>query len=256
MTVVDTTPGPSSSHSSSARPGSSFTALTRHVHELGLMRRRYGYYWTKLVGVVLVLAGWVAGFVWLGDSWWQLASAVVLAVLMTQTAFLGHDAAHRQIFKSGRWNDWASLVVANLLVGISYGWWESKHTRHHANPNKEGYDPDIALEALALTPEAATRPRRSRLVAWLIAHQGLYFFPILTLEGLSLHREGIRRVIGRGPLPRRWVEAGLLALRLGGLLLSPARGSSPPARPRRRGHGALGAGRGHRVGADRAATGP
>ena len=79
------------------------------------MRRRYGYYWTKLIGVVLVLSAWVVGFVWIGDSWWQVASAAVLAVVMTQIAFLGHDAAHRQIFKSGRWNDWTSLVVANLL---------------------------------------------------------------------------------------------------------------------------------------------
>ena len=135
------------------RTGSSFTALTRQVHELGLMRRRYSYYWAKLIGAVLMLAAWVAGFVWIGDSWWQLASAGLLAVIMTQTAFLGHDAAHRQMFKSGRWNDWISLIVANLLVGISYGWWQSKHTRHHANPNKDGADPDIALSAIAMTPE-------------------------------------------------------------------------------------------------------
>ena len=81
------------------------------------MRRRYGYYWAKLTGAVFVIAAWVVGFVWLGDSWWQLASAGVLAVLMTQMAFLGHDAAHRQMFKSGRWNYWVSLIVANLLVG-------------------------------------------------------------------------------------------------------------------------------------------
>ena len=115
---------------------------------------------------------------------------------MTQTAFLGHDAAHRQIFKSGRWNDWVSLIVANLFVGISYGWWQSKHTRHHANPNKEGADPDIALTAIAMTPDRATR-HRSRLMRWLVAHQGWYFFPILLLEGLSLHTDGINRVISR-----------------------------------------------------------
>ena len=80
---------------------------------------------------------------------------------MTQVAFLGHDAAHRQMFKSGRWNDWVSLIVANLFVGLSYGWWQSKHTRHHANPNKVGYDPDIALPAIAFTPERATRHRSS-----------------------------------------------------------------------------------------------
>ena len=147
--------------------GSSFTALTRQVHDLGLMRRRYAYYWSRLVGAVVAMAAWVLAVVWIGDSWWQLAPAAVLAVLMTQIAFLGHDAAHRQMFRSGRLNDWVSLIVANLLVGISYGWWQSKHTRHHGNPNKVGHDPDIAPGVLAFTPEQAHRSHRP-LVRWLV----------------------------------------------------------------------------------------
>lgn len=196
--------------------GSSFTVLTRQVQDLGLMRRRYGYYWTMLIGAVVVLAGWVAAFVWIGDSWWQLAWAAVLAVILTQVAFLGHDAAHRQIFRSRRWNDWASLVVANLLVGISYGWWRSKHTRHHANPNKVGSDPDIVSDAVAFTPAAAARPS-SRVMRWVVAHQGWYFFPLTLLEGLSLHWDGIRRVTSRRRIERRWVELGFLTVRLGSL---------------------------------------
>ena len=86
------------------------------------------------------------------------------------------------MFKSGRWNDWVSLIIANLLVGISYGWWQSKHTRHHANPNKEGADPDIALPAIAMTPAMATR-HHNRLLRWLVAHQGWYFFPLLCSRG-------------------------------------------------------------------------
>jgi fatty acid desaturase len=182
---------------------------------MGLMRRRYGYYWAKLIGAVLILAAWVVGFIWIGDSWWQLANAGVLAVLMTQISFLGHDAAHRQIFKSGRWNDWVSLIIANLLVGMSYGWWQSKHNRHHANPNKVGADPDIALAAIAFTPERATR-HRSRLIRWLVAHQGWYFFPILLLEGLSLHKDGISRIISQDKIQRRWVEISFITFRLAG----------------------------------------
>jgi fatty acid desaturase len=199
------------------KAGSSFTALTRMIHEMGLMRRSYGYYWAKLIGGVLILTAWVVGFILIGDSWWQVANAGVFAILMTQLAFLGHDAAHRQMFRSGRWNDWVSLIIANLFVGISYGWWQNKHNRHHANPNKEGADPDIALGALALTPELATK-QRSPLMKWLVAHQGWYFFPILLLEGLSLHREAIRRVISPGKLPRRWVELSFLTFRLAGLV--------------------------------------
>jgi fatty acid desaturase len=182
---------------------------------MGLMRRRYGYYWVKLVGAVLILAAWVVGFIWIGDSWWQLANAGVLAVLMTQIAFLGHDSAHRQIFRSGRWNDWVSLIIANLLVGISYGWWQREHNRHHANPNKVGADPDVALTALALTPAQATK-QRSRLMRWLVAHQGWYFFPILLLLGLSMHHEAIRRVISPAKIQRRWVEISFITFRLAG----------------------------------------
>ena len=210
-------PAPSASGNLSANSGSSFTALTRAIHDLGLMRRRYGYYWAKLIGAVAAILVWVLAFVWIGDSWYQLASGAVFGIMMTQISFLGHDAGHRQIFKSGRWNDWISLIIANLLVGISYGWWQSKHNRHHANPNKEGADPDIALTTIALTPERATQ-YRSGLKRWLIAHQGWYFFPLLLLEGLSLHRDGLRRAFGRDKIARRWVEISFLTVRLGGFL--------------------------------------
>lgn len=196
---------------------SDFTALAKAVQDAGLMRRRYGYYWAKMIGAAVLLAAWVVGFVAVGDSWWQLGSAAVLSVLLTQTAFLGHDAAHRQIFKSGKWNDWASLVLANLFVGLSYGWWQSKHTRHHAAPNEEGADPDIDLAVIAFTPARANR-RRSRLGRWLVTHQGWYFFPTLLLEGISLHADGIIRVLGRSKLKRRWVELAMLTVRLGGLV--------------------------------------
>ena len=93
---------------------------------------------------------------------------------------------------------------------------KSKHTRHHANPNKEGADPDIALRAVAMTPAMATR-HRNRLLRWLVAHQGWYFFPLLLLEGLSLHTDGLKRVLSRGKVERRWVEIAFLTVRLGGL---------------------------------------
>ena len=224
-------PSPDATATPADRATSDFTALSRAVHDAGLMRRRYGYYWTKLIGSVAALAGWGVAFVWIGNSWWQLASAAVLALLLTQIAFLGHDAAHRQMFNSGKWNDWVSTVVANLLVGISAGWWRRKHNRHHANPNKEGADPDIALGAVPMTPAAAQRPRHP-VLAWLVAHQGWYFFPIMLLEGLSLHVSSVRRVLGREPVERRWVELAFFAVRFGGyltlvfLVLSPGKAAA------------------------------
>lgn len=204
--------------SGSTRGTSDFTGLAQSVRDLGLLRRRYGYYWTKLIAAPLVLIACLSAFVWIGDTWWQLFTAAVLAIVFTQIAFLGHDAAHRQIFVSGRWNDWISLILGDLLVGMSYGWWQHKHTRHHANPNKMGSDPDIELPVIAVTPESAAR-RHSPVISWLRAHQGLAFFPILLLEGLSLHASSVRRVFTRGRLERRWVEIAFLSVRLIGYLV-------------------------------------
>src|SRR6188508_3894782 len=86
------------SANSVAPPAGEFTELARQIRDSGLMRRRYGYYWTKLIAVPVAFAAAIALFIWIGDSWWQMFTAVVFAFLFTQTAFLGHDAAHRQIF--------------------------------------------------------------------------------------------------------------------------------------------------------------
>jgi fatty acid desaturase len=199
------------------RQVSQFTELSRRVQDAGLMRRRYAYYWTRLVLAALSLPAVVLAFIWIGDSWWQMLLAAAIGIQMTQIAFIGHDAAHRQIFGSGKWNDWVSLIVANLFVGLSYGWWQSKHTRHHANPNKEGSDPDIDLPVLSQTQEQVDR-RRSRATSWFMNRQGWFFFPLLLVEGLDLHVAALRRVASKEPVKRRWVEISFLAVRLGGFV--------------------------------------
>ncbi|CAH0308819.1 acyl-CoA desaturase [Microbacterium sp. Bi128] len=208
--------------------GSEFTELAKTIRELGLLRRRHGYYWTRIIGLPAVLGVALVAFTVIGDTWWQLVTADFLGILFTQIAFLGHDAAHRQIFTSGTWNDWISLILGDLFVGMSYGWWQHKHTRHHARPNTLGSDPDIELPVIVVAPGGA--PSRRTGLTWVRAHQGVLFFPILLLEGLSLHASGVREVFTRGRMPRRWVEIVFLTIRLAGfpalvfVILSPGIG--------------------------------
>ncbi|WP_216853451.1 fatty acid desaturase family protein [Phytoactinopolyspora halotolerans] len=156
---------------------------------------------------------WVI-FAFVGNSWFQLLLAAALGIVLTQFGFLGHDSAHRQIFASHRWNDWTSRVVSGVFMGLSHGWWTSKHSRHHANPNKEGRDPDVGAGVFAFTPSAA-RARRG-LPARLTPRQGYYFFPLLLLEGLALHVASVQTLIQRRDLKHRWWEAAMLTGRLGG----------------------------------------
>jgi fatty acid desaturase len=199
------------------RQVSAFLQLSTRVQAAGLMRRRHGYYWTTFVLLTAALAGLVAAVVLVGDSWWQLVVAAGLAVVLGQVMFLGHDAAHRQIFASGRWNDWASLVIANLYAGMSYGWWQHKHSRHHAKPNQIDADPDIATDVIVFHTEGLTP--RTGWRGWFLRHQGWLFFPLLLLEGLNLHVSGIKTIFGRGPVKRRPVEIAFITARLVGYLV-------------------------------------
>jgi len=176
------------------------------VRAAGLLNRRPGYYAVRIaVTVILYAAGWVA-FVLIGDSWWQLATAAFLAVAFTQTGFLGHDAGHRQIFRSRRANDLTGLLLGNLGIGMAFGWWNDKHRRHHAHPNTDGLDPDLTGESIVWTTgQAAGRRGIGRFIA---RHQGFLFFPMLLLEALALHVASVQALLRPGY--RNRVPEGLL----------------------------------------------
>jgi fatty acid desaturase len=208
---------------------SEYTKLSRQIKQAGLLDRRRGYYAAKTVLNLGLLAAGGAAFVLLEDSWWQLVTAAYLAVVFTQIAFVGHDAGHRQIFRTRRANDLAGLVHANLLVGISFGWWVTKHDRHHSNPNHEDLDPDIDIPALAFT---AGQARDKRGLARVIArYQAFFFFPLLLLEAAQLHLASAKAIV-RGRGRATVVEALLLVVHLAGyatlllLVLSPLKAAA------------------------------
>src|SRR5438309_245385 len=148
--ITMTAGGVSPARSSGARRGSDFAELSRRVKSAGLLRRRHGYYALRIAVNVMLLAAGAVVFVLLGESWWQLLTAVFFAVVLTQFAFIGHDAGHRQIFGSRGANDLVGHAHG-AITGISYRWWVGKHNRHHANPNHEDDDPDIDIPALAFS---------------------------------------------------------------------------------------------------------
>jgi fatty acid desaturase len=192
-------------------PGSDFAELSRIVKQSGLLRRRYGYYAMRCsLTLAAFAAGWVV-FGYLGDSWWQLGTAVFLAVAYAQLSFLGHDAGHRQIFRRRRANDAVGMLLGGL-VGLSYGWWVGKHSRHHANPNHESEDPDLDISALAFTIGQSGAKRG--VLRWTVKYQAYLFFPLLLLEGLALHWSGIRAG-WRGDIRLRGLDTSLLIAHIG-----------------------------------------
>jgi fatty acid desaturase len=198
-----------------AQRGSDYAQLSRQVREAGLMRRRPWVYGGRIAATAALLAGgWVA-FVLVGDSWWQIAVAVALAILFTQAGFLGHDAGHRQISGSERTSYLLGILLGNLGIGMSYGWWVGKHNRHHAHPNTEGADPDIMLSVLAFTAGQAGTGRGVFRI--LFRWQAYLFFPLLLGEAIGLHASSIRALAGKAGR-RQLAELVLLIVHLAGYL--------------------------------------
>lgn len=148
---------------------SSYTELAAEVRASGLLDRRRNYYLVRVVATSASFCALWTMVLLLGESWWQPALAVLLAVVSTQFGFLGHDGAHRQMFASAAANEWTARIVAALGAGLSLHWWRGKHNRHHKAPNQIGTDPDIVDGPIAFVPDVAAQ--RSGIAAWLTRRQ-------------------------------------------------------------------------------------
>jgi fatty acid desaturase len=190
---------------------SEFSALLHTIRDAGLLRRRKRFYITMFVVLIAALAGSFVGFALLQDSWFILIIAGVLGIIFTQFAFLAHEAAHRQVFESGKANEYSGRVLADFFVGISYSWWMNKHTRHHGNPNTRGKDPDIAPDFIIFQEEDAAQLKG--VFAFITKRQGWFFFPALLLEGLNLHQHAYRTVFGRKKVDKRALSIVLMTVR-------------------------------------------
>ncbi|QPP05820.1 acyl-CoA desaturase [Streptomyces bathyalis] len=203
---------PARSTSTVPRPGSDFAQLSKRIVAAGLMRRRTGYYTLRITLVIVLYAvGW-AVFLLLGESWWSLAVAGYLALVFGQVALVAHDVAHRQVFRRRRASERVGRLAGNLGIGMGYGWWQDKHTRHHAHPNHEELDPDVTPDLLVWNQAQA---RSARGLTRLIGRtQAFLFLPLLALEGFNLHVSGVRALRNRA-VKRRGLEGSLLFAHFG-----------------------------------------
>ncbi|MEV4348777.1 acyl-CoA desaturase [Actinoplanes sp. NPDC049596] len=191
--------------------GSDFAGLNRQIVNAGLLERRPAYYAVRASAVTALMAGTWAAFFLIGPSWWTIAVAAVLGVMFSQAALLAHDVAHRQVFRTKKPSETAGRIVANVAVGMSYGWWVDKHTRHHNNPNHDDLDPDVQPELLIWATESAWG--RRGIKGFVNRHQAGLFFPLLTLLSIDLRISSIK-ALRRPGMRRRGLEASLMGLHL------------------------------------------
>jgi fatty acid desaturase len=104
------------------------------------------------------------------------AAALLLAFAMVQIGFIGHDVQHGQVLRNHRVRQFLGLIHWNLLTGLSHGWWQDKHTRHHLHTNIHGYDPDMYAVLTFSAAEALHKQGWFRTIA---RYQLWFYVPLL-----------------------------------------------------------------------------
>ena len=165
-----------------------YAELRRLVIQRGLLDKQLAYYTYKLLSTLGLLALSLTILALVDTLWVQLINAGFLAFVFSQIGFIGHDAGHRQIFRSARNNEITGLIICFMLA-LERSWWLDKHNRHHNNPNHVALDPDADLPVLAFTKEQALK--KKGVYRFIVKYQAFFFYPMLLLEGLGLRLAGV-----------------------------------------------------------------
>lgn len=191
---------------------SDYAELKRAIRAAGLFAPQWRYYSLKVASTGLLLAV-VVGIALSTSQLWLLAlDAMVMGFVLTQLGFLGHDVSHRQVFRRKLPLTLSSLLVGNVLTGISYSWWHQKHNRHHANPNHLDDDPDINLPMFAHSAEQIAK--RAAIFRPVIAFQAYLYVVVGSLLFVSMRASSVAHLFTSGAR-YRVAEALGLALHFG-----------------------------------------
>ena len=202
-----------------ALPADAYATLRSRLDAIGCFERQPGYFLRKSLITAGALTGVIALALLADSVALVLLAAVALGIMSTQVGLIAHDVAHKQVFRGRRSIAAASLILGNLLLGMSYTWWREKHDRHHANPNHVTRDPDCDISLLVLAP--GQRSQRPRIVRAIVRWQFLYYWFLIPFQATGMRIHSTNRITKiRSPLAL-FEATGLLAhLALYGLVIA------------------------------------
>jgi fatty acid desaturase len=163
--------------------------LRHQIEQAGLFEQQVSYYVYKILFTLSLFGLGLVILTTTTNLWVQLGNAAFIAFVFAQLGFLTHDLGHHQVFSIPRRNDILGLIFGNLILGMSYGWWKHKHTKHHNHPNQTTLDPDINIAFLAFDENQSLRARYP--TRFMIRYQAFFFLPLLTVSVLAMRIKSI-----------------------------------------------------------------
>ncbi|KZV97268.1 delta 8-sphingoloid desaturase protein [Exidia glandulosa HHB12029] len=140
-TLEDLQPGPSPLDPREQRRQSlAYQELHRKVEAAGLYQCRYiSGYGPEVVRYVLLAVLSAVAY----RAGWFVASAVFLGFFWHQLTFTAHDLGHLGVTHNWVLDRTIGTFIADVLGGLSIGWWVDNHNIHHLVTNHPSHDPDI-----------------------------------------------------------------------------------------------------------------
>ena len=134
-----------------------------------------------------------------GLAWVALVPLASVALLTM--GYLGHDAGHCALSKR-RWvNDVWGHFGMTFLCGFSFGFWRTRHNRHHAHCQEIDGDPDMHFGVVfSVYPDSASW--KTPLGRFFLRIQRWAFWPLSCLYWATLRYDGIRDLFQQPKLTR------------------------------------------------------
>src|SRR5258708_4346156 len=121
-----------------------YVKLRQQMQALGVFDRAYGYY-TFITIITFVGLFFSAYKIFVSPISVELILwCLFMAFFTVQVGGLVHDAGHRAIMNSTKFNDLLGHIFGSIVI-MGYSHWKPNHNKHHAHTNQEDEDPDLEL---------------------------------------------------------------------------------------------------------------
>ena len=183
--------------------------MRNDVYSEGLLEPSVRHTSAKLA-VLSALFGAALYLSWIATPWLALAMLyAVMALLLAQFAFVGHDAGHRSVSRSAAVNRAFGQLSMSLVTGLAFDEWMARHRAHHQFCQDESRDPDLAVAVVASLTSASSRGKTA-VGQFMTRTQAFHIWLLSLFFGHS------QRLISQVGVMRRLASHRLDALMLGG----------------------------------------
>ena len=169
--------------------------LRAEIERQGLMRST-GLWRRKLLIWLPAFVLSYVGLLALRFGWLWLGCVPLAAVGILTMGYVGHDAGHYALSRK-RWiNDvWGQLAMT-VLCGMCFGFWRSRHNRHHAHCQQLEGDPDMRFSSV-FSVYPGSKSWRTGLGRFFLRIQKWTFWPLASFFWVSLRSDAIRDLFQR-----------------------------------------------------------